>query len=272
MSSTPKTAHKKNHPIMRRRVLILLFLALAAGFVNTAEAQRWKFLRYELIGGIGSINVLGDVGTKPTGENWLGIKDFRIDQTRPSISLGLRYKLQEKQVIRFNFNYGYAVGTDEGSHNDDRNFSFVNNLFEQSFTYEYYFISEEVKRKSASMYNRRGMLNNFSKLAVYGFVGAGLCESFIKPDASFVPTPSQFVYKNAFTLVLPVGIGVKYILNERWSIGAEFGGRYSFTDKLDGYSSAFSKFNDFYYLGTIHLSYRLKTDRNGMPAFLSRRR
>jgi hypothetical protein len=254
---------------MKRFLFFLLLLGLAFGTSFQLKAQRWKFLRYELVGGLGSTNIIGDVGGAPTTSNLFGIRDFRVDQTRPSIDLGVRYRLYETQVIRFNINYGYGYGTDKGSINSERNYSYTTNLFEQSVVYEYYLISEEQKRKSVSIYNKRGMLNNFSKVSLFVFAGAGLTESFTKKDQSFGERPIDLYFKNGLTLCLPFGVGLKYIFDERLGAGIEFGGRYCFNDKLDGLSTAYSHNNDLYYLGSLHLSYRLKTSRNGLPTFIA---
>ncbi|MFN8207180.1 MAG: DUF6089 family protein [Bacteroidales bacterium] len=251
---------------MRRRILFLFLLALIAG---NAHAQRWKVLRYELTEGIGTTNILGDIGGYSRGDNLLGIRDFNFAQIRPSLDLGVRFRLYERQVIRLNLNYGYAYGTDQGSANDARNYTYTTNLFEQSLVYEYYLITEEQKKKSASIYNRRGMLNNFSKFGVYVFGGFGVAEAFVKNGKGFTPGSIETIDSRAATLVLPLGVGVKYILDERIGIGFEFGGRYTFSDMLDGYTSTISKGNDTYFLGSLHLTYRIKADRDGYPAFLT---
>jgi OmpA-OmpF porin, OOP family len=70
-------------------------------------------------------------------------------------------------------------------------------------------------------------------------------------------------------LAIPVGIGVKYNATERFTIGAEAGYRYAFTDFLDGYSPIpFSKNNrDGYALANLMAGYRFgdkDTDKDGV--------
>lgn len=256
---------------MNKKLFFIILFHLGVGLVFQIQAQRWKILRYELLGGIGSVHMMGDIGGAATANRWYGVRDFRLDQTRPSASFGIRYRIYEKQALRFNLNYGYAYSSDVGSRIETRDYSFHSNLMEQSFVYEYYLVSEEMKRKSASMFNRRGMLNNFSKVALYGFAGFGLVESSTKKIPENFYRPTDTYYNSGLGLVFPLGLGLKYIIDERLGLGFEFGGRYTITDKLDGIKTLASKSNDFYYIGTFILTYRLKADRKGYPMFITRK-
>ena len=74
-------------------------------------------------------------------------------------------------------------------------------------------------------------------------------------------------------IVLPSGLGLKYVINQDWSMGAEFGIRFSTTDYLDGYSHPnYSKANDLYYFGFINGIYRIRTSRSGVPILFGRQR
>lgn len=66
-------------------------------------------------------------------------------------------------------------------------------------------------------------------------------------------------------IVFSAGVGVKYVISQKWYVGAEFGVRWTTTDYLDGYTSQFSKANDLYYFGNIHGIYRIKTSKRGFP-------
>ncbi len=58
---------------------------------------------------------------------------------------------------------------------------------------------------------------------------------------------------------IPFGIGLKYVLSKHWNLGAEFGARKTFSDKLDGYAedeTLMSSTNkDWYYFTGITVSY-----------------
>jgi hypothetical protein len=75
-----------------------------------------------------------------------------------------------------------------------------------------------------------------------------------------------------------MGLGFKYVMSSNLSIGAEFGGRLTTTDWLDGYApniihngSNYSKAQDIYYFAVFNVIYRIKTSRRGLPMFGKRR-
>jgi hypothetical protein len=70
-----------------------------------------------------------------------------------------------------------------------------------------------------------------------------------------------------FSAVIPAGLGATLIFSPNINFGLEVGGRYAFTDYLDGYTSQFSKANDVYYLLNFTVTYKLKTGPKGLPSF-----
>ncbi len=70
-----------------------------------------------------------------------------------------------------------------------------------------------------------------------------------------------------FAAVIPAGLGTTLIYSPNLNFGLEVGGRYAFTDYLDGYTSQYSKANDVYYFLNLTITYKLKTGRNGWPRF-----
>lgn len=105
-------------------------------------------------------------------------------------------------------------------------------------------------------------------ISPYFFAGLGLVA--IKPRADFSQTTGSSSYLtlveediNAKFLkgrfVVPFGVGIKIDLSEYWNIGLELGGRYTFTDYLDGTSHAGDpSSNDWYFLTGASVFYRLK--------------
>jgi hypothetical protein len=77
-----------------------------------------------------------------------------------------------------------------------------------------------------------------------------------------------FNMKNSgFTGVIPGGFGATLIYSPNLNFGVEVGGRYTFTDFLDGYTSQYSKANDVYYFLNFTVTYKLKTGPHGLPTF-----
>lgn len=279
-----KTHEKKQHASykltikskvfrMDKRLIVSIWLIIC--LFSAAYSQKWKLTRYEVHFGIGTTNVFGDIGGTMDKNNLWGIKDIRINETGPSFYGGVRYKIFDNQAFKFNLIYGIAKGNDIKSRNEaDRGFSFSTTIFEPSVQYEYYFIAEDLRNKPSTLYNRRRMLNNYSKMGLYIFGGVGgvlfnpkLSWRPERPPKPDIETVSGY---SKFTLVLPFGVGFKYGIDQFWSLGFEFGRRIALTDYLDGFSSKFSKSNDTYYFGMFHAVYKLETDRYGVPIFLRR--
>jgi hypothetical protein len=256
---------------MVKRVFPIILL-IVFSLPQEGNAQRWKMKRYEATFGVGFLNYFGDIGGAATSDNWFGIKDLSIKHTRPSLYLGARYKIRENMGLKLNLMYGFIAGDDEGSKNNDRGFKFTSGLFEPSIQYEYSLISEEKRYKSSALFNKSGMVNNYSQINLYLYAGIG--------GVFFNPKPNDAL-KNAFHydpdhskagIVMPLGVGLKYVINQYWSIGGEFGIRLTTTDYLDGYSHPdFSKANDLYYLGFINGIYRIRTSKSGVPIIFGRK-
>jgi OOP family OmpA-OmpF porin len=256
---------------MARRIIPYIILFLFC-FPQHGEAQRWKLRRYEGIFGVGFINYFGDIGGAATTENWWGLKDLSIKDTRPSFYLGARYKIRPEMAVRLNLMYGFITGDDSGSKNSDRGYSFSSTVFEPSVQYEYSLLTEEQRRRSSALYNRRGMMNNYSQISLYLYAGIGgvfynpRVNDAMKTSSYYNPDPPRM------GLVFPAGLGVKYVISQSWSVGADFGIHLALVDYLDGYSSPFSKRNDLYYFGHVHGIYRIKTSKEGYPILFRRGR
>ena len=236
-------------------------------------AQKWKLTRYEASFGVGFANYFGDVGGTPEVNNWYGIRDYSITGTRPSIIGDVRYKVLQNVAIKLHLGFIMLGGSDAGSKNatrglDGKGFSFNTIGLEHTIQGEYAFLAEERRVKSYAMFNRQGMLNNYSRISMYVFGGVGGLgfKPFFngKPDDWDIPS-TGFNY----ALVFPLGIGAKYIIDNTSAINIEFGGRYILGDNVDGIlpgpSNHSNNFNDIYYFASASYIYRIKTSRRGLP-------
>ena len=258
---------------MNRQLTVLMLVLLT--FSLSAYGQKWKLTRYELHFGLGTTNVFGDIGGTADANNLFGLKDIRIKETGLSIYAAGRYKLTANQAIKVNLIYGFANGSDVDSKNDvGRGFSYRTSFFEPSVQYEYYFIGDYTQNRNIkTLYNRDGMINDYKTITAYGFLGVG--GLFFSPKLSFNgndPSPSMnsFSDYSKMSVVIPIGVGVKYVIDRYWSVGFELGRRFTFTDYLDGLSSKYSNSNDTYYFGVFHAIYKLETDRYGTPLLFKR--
>ena len=247
---------------------LLKIIILSFVFSPYTLSQKWKLRRYEFMVGIGSANYFGDIGGSATEKNLFGLNDIDIESTRPSIYVGARFKIKSNIHIKVNFISGWLSGSDQNSQFDYRNFHFKSFIQEYSVMGEYYFMEEEKKFRSTAAFNRRGMINDFSRISAY--VSAGMGGFYFNPklDADFTDrneTPEYYSGYSKVALAIPASIGIKYILDSKWALGFELGGRFTTTDFLDGFKSFYSKANDIYYFSSVSLIYRIKTDRRGRP-------
>jgi hypothetical protein len=240
-------------------VILIVFL-----IPEDLEAQRWKLRRYEINFGIGGTSFFGDVGHS-VADNILGLRDIQITGSRPSVELGLRYKLTGDMALKAGFHFGFLSGFDAGRL-EDRNYSFTSTIFEPNIQFEYYLLPEGRSFSSSALFSRRGMVNNYSKIYVYltGGVGAGFFNP--KPKGG-LENDARFETATRFGMVFPLGVGMKYSIDSRWSLGLEFTRRFTLTDRIDGLTTEFSNYNDAYYLAQFQGIFKIRTDRRGRPVF-----
>ncbi len=249
--------------------VFIFFILIVIPF--TVFSQKWKLTRYEATLGIGPTNYFGDIGGSADKSSWFGLKDISLLGTRPSIYASGRYKIEENMAVKVNLDFIFLGGRDAGSRNANRNYSFNTLGLEHSAQFEYSFLTEDRHKYSFALFNRRGMVNNFSRINFYAYLGLGglAFKPSFSPSKLPTNTPtSKFEFLNTsfqYTGIIPAGIGLKYIYNNYYSFNIEFGGRYAMTDYLDGFTTKFSKYNDIYYSTSFSIVYRIRTDRRGYP-------
>ncbi len=246
------------------KILFLIIFCFVVGL--NSYAQRWKLKRYEAIFGVGALNMFTDLGVSNT-ESLLGL---RLDFTRPNVYVAARYKFSQDFSGKFGLAYGYGHSQDITNVRVEGTDGFKSNthLIEPSFTAEYYLKKEQRRYRSAAIYNRRGMLNDYSTWGIYVYGGLG--GLYYNAVYDFTPRTNDKTKEKGFTLIVPAGFGFKYIHSDKIVFNYEIGPRYVFSDYLDGYKPPSSKNNDVYWLTTITLAYKIKTSRRNLPLFLDR--
>ena len=199
--------------------------------------------------GLGAANYLGDLGgADRIGTNLL--RDLEMKATRPAFIGGLRYKNSPYFAVKGTLVIGWIYGSDNLTKQFDRNYrnlTFRSPIIELSGQFEGYF----TKEKPSHLYrirNARGIRK--SNIQAYGFVGVGLF--FFNPqglqkDGSWVSlqplgTEGQLIEPgkkkySRFSVSFPMGLGMKYKLSRRFSVGMEVGMRKTLTDYLDDVST-----------------------------------
>jgi hypothetical protein len=259
--------------VMNKYIFIFIFIIFST---SVSFGQRWKTYRHEFSFGAGTSNYFGDIGGAPDPKKLLGIRDFRLKETRYNVHLGWNYRYTRDISVRYNINYISLTASDAGSKNANRGLSFNTQMFEISGQAQYYLLSEYRHKHAAAVFNRRGAVASNYRLGFYGFAGIGTTIFFPKlagPSEYLNVDNSQRNTKNysKVNVFVPFGVGGQFAITKKWLVGFEVGPRISLSDYLDGMSTKWSHAPDVYWLTTFRGIYKIKTDRYGYPVFLKRR-
>ena len=243
-------------------IIALLLLTSIDGY-----SQRWKLRRYEMDIYLAGVSFHGDIGLadKPLANMFNGF--------RPSFGLNPRFMIRHDLAVALDLGYYMYGGKDEPGSSHGRYYSFNSNAFVHGVRGEYYILGGAAKPiLSGAVYNRQGMINNYKTFFVYlyGGVSGILSKATIKDlnNDGEEPLNNPGYYNNAvYSVVFPVGAGLKFDIDPRWSVGMEMGYNFSLSDKLDGYASQWSNYNDSYYTISVKGIYKIRNDKNGRPVF-----
>jgi hypothetical protein len=248
---------------MKRSILVILIVLciLPASYGQ----QLWKMKRWEAVGGIGPSFFFGDIGGFTIGKNILGFKDMSFHQTMFDLNGSVKFRILRDLNVRLSLTYGMLHGTDVRGTNVDRAFAFTTSIFEPAVIGEYCFIKNYAETSWLFMKRRQGFFSTLIKsLDVYAFTGFGGVSYSVRGNDALV---AHGMTKSGFSAVIPAGLGATMIYSPDFNFGLEIGGRYTFTDYLDGYTSQYSKANDVYYFLNLTVTYKLKTGPHGWPSF-----
>jgi hypothetical protein len=156
--------------------------------------------------------------------------------------------------------------TDVRGSNEGREMEATTSLFEPAVICEYYFIKNYSETNYLFVRRKKAFIWNLLKsLDFYAFAGIGGAAYVVNGNDELI---SRGMKNSGFTAVIPAGLGTTLIYTPNLNFGLEVGGRYAFTDYLDGYHNPqYSKANDVYYFLNLTITYKLKTGRNGLPRF-----
>lgn len=178
----------------------------------------------------GLMNYSGDLQPRP----------FTFKEAGPAIEAGLQYKLSSNLYVRGDYLAGTVQADDKKNpaKYHGRNLNFKSIILEGSISLEYDFFKFRTE-KQWTPYIFAGVgyfyfnpythdtAGNKYYLEPYGTEGQGLPQY---PDRKF--------YK-LYQFNIPAGFGLKYAMNDKWSIGFEVGVRKLFTDYLDDVSTTY---------------------------------
>lgn len=210
------------------KILLIFLLTLIPLGVSAQEDYR-----FDIGGGIGMTGYLGDANTSNL---W----------SRPGFDAELlfRYLPNPRWGIKTNF----YVGTLSGDS------SKMTNVFPDGNSYKFSTTFFELGEMAEFNFFNFGIGESYRKLKrISPYITAGLGVTGWSVDGKF-----------GAALNIPIGVGVKYKLSERWDLGFEFLMKKTFTDRLDGadlddpqgIKSSFMKNTDWYSTMTVTISYQ----------------
>ncbi|CDD17903.1 putative uncharacterized protein [Prevotella sp. CAG:732] len=216
-----------------RKLLLMLMVLLPAARMSAQDDPQY---RMEIGAGVGMVSYEGDFNGNV------------LKNMQPLFSALWRYNFDPYKDLRLSATYGKLKGSskDVDTYYPDyatEEYSFNRNLLDVSLVFEYNFWPYGTGRD----YRGAKRLTPY----IYGGIGA--------------TSASGGGSKSVFTANVPIGLGVKYKLNERMNLGLDWGIHFSLSDELDGVkdpyqvkSSGMFKNTDCYSMLQLTLTYSFK--------------
>jgi len=222
---------------MKKGIFILLL------FVPLLSLGQGRQPRLELVamGGVSAYS--GDIG----GDQTKFLSDY-MENLGPAVGLGMRLHITNFMALRGNFNYAMVSGSDSLAGHEGRvgrNLSFRSPIYEGSLLFEISLFNWKHLAGEKVNSTRGGRAN----LYVFG----GMSFFSFKPQAYYQDRwydlqplgtegqgikPATSKYELTSTALVG-GIGYRYLLGGRWSLGFEAGMRKTNTDYLDDVSKEY---------------------------------
>lgn len=216
-----------------RKLLLMLMVLLPAARMSAQDDPQY---RMEIGAGVGTVSYEGDFNGNV------------LKNMQPMFSALWRYNFDPYKDLRLSATYGKLKGSskDVDTYYPDyatEEYSFNSNLLDVSLVFEYNFWPYGTGRD----YRGAKRLTPY----IYGGIGA--------------TSASGGGSKSVFNANVPIGLGVKYKLNERMNLGLDWGIHFSLSDELDGVkdpyqvkSSGMFKNTDCYSMLQLTLTYSFK--------------
>ena len=216
-----------------RKLLLMLMVLLPAARMSAQDDPQY---RMEIGAGVGMVSYEGDFNGNV------------LKNMQPMFSALWRYNFDPYKDLRLSATYGKLKGSskDVDTYYPDyatEEYSFNRNLLDVSLVFEYNFWPYGTGRD----YRGAKRLTPY----IYGGIGA--------------TSASEGGSKSVFAANVPIGLGVKYKLNERMNLGLDWGIHFSLSDELDGVkdpyqvkSSGMFKNTDCYSMLQLTLTYSFK--------------
>ncbi|NLB86855.1 MAG: hypothetical protein GX793_07325 [Bacteroidales bacterium] len=297
---------------MKRLITFLLIFIISGSFVLAQYNVHWRKIRHEVSIGGGTNNFLGELGgSKTVGSHF--VKDFDFYSSRWQFQAGYSYKLSESWAISTNLIYGRLYGSDELSGEENR--------YNRNISFRSPFVDLSANIQFSIMKERYGHRYDLKRVKGAGnipnlYIFTGISGMYFNPKGQYtdgkwyalqplgtegqgiIPTREKY---SRIAFGIPLGIGINYMIDRNFGIGAEYAVKYYFTDYIDDVSSTYvdpeiftdpiaayfssgtanpgwrgtgpgqqrgqTNYNDAYMYLTVKLTYKLRPGLPGMPKF-----
>lgn len=227
-----------------RKLSLLAILILMGVAESKAQYYLWKRTRYEIIGGIGASNFMGEVGAKE-GANWFTSNVWVNPQAiRPVAQVAFRMALAPRSKVRLNLAGGLLSNDDAYGAYEARNLHFRSPIIEFGGIYEYYVIPDLAK-KNRYRWLKLPRRNRYRLVTTYVFTGImgiytnpqayakGQWHSLYKYHTEGQGLPGYGKHYSRISAAIPVGLGIKFKVGKYRAINIEAGWRITATDYID---------------------------------------
>ena len=254
---------KRVVPNTLTRALCSFLLVLSLTQVGHAQ------LKYEVGLNVGPSNFLGDLGGT-FGKGQTFIKDNNLQMTR--LMKGVFFSVAPSEFINFRFSLsvGRLEGADsiiKGKGGMEETRRYRNLSFRSPITEAY--VGAEI---FPTVFFEQDPSDLFHKIRPYGIIGVGVFHFNpqtvytdpagnktwvdlrpLRTEGEGMPNhPDRKMY-SLTQVCIPYGVGFKYYLSDKFSIGLEIVNRKTFTDYIDDVSTTYIDPQDFYtYFGNTH--------------------
>lgn len=181
--------------------------------------------KLHVTGGIGIANYVGD----------LIDGNAAFQQSSYSINAGLSYSIIPRLAARFDIGFHNVQGYDNktGGAHPERNLSFRSNILEFSLAAEYTVLNMEDHKFSPYLFAGIGAFH-FNPRAYFGDGGTHKLRELGTEGQGLAGYPGMY---STMAVEFPLGLGIKYKINNKITLQGEFNYRISGTDYLDDVST-----------------------------------
>jgi hypothetical protein len=221
--------------------------------VTNCNAQLWRMRRTEATFGFGGTYFFSDIG----GYNSLEFNNLYQNPAKGNLNLNLKYRITSKITGRLSLTYGQLSADDAMGQNSSRGYSCLVSFYEPAIIGEFYILRNSSER---SVFYPVKNMKTFKKvirvLDIYAFTGIGAINYNINANEALSTVMRK---STGSAVVFPAGAGMSVVVSPDLSLGMELGGRFAFSDELDGFTSPYSQSNDIYYFLNLVITFKKRS-------------